>query len=267
MPPEEAPATEQDQPTDQPDAPETDQQTEDQTESFTDFDTSQIPEFESVDEARDWIGERYGQMNRDYTQKTQGLGEVKRTAEESQALIEGLRDPSTMPHYLRLLGVDLTDPTTLDLLGFDLADDEGLDDLDEPDLESEVTQLKQQIAQDREEREMAAQLQALDDLADTELEAIEDQWGRKLDEDEDMFLRREAESNPRPDGLPDYEMAAKRLKGFLGRREKEWAKQRSEPGRGAPGGKPGGKALDPNKEEDRIALAAQAAERAMASQS
>src|SRR5690606_25301544 len=101
-----------------------------------------------------------------------------------------------------------------------------------------------------------------------ELEAIEGQWNRELTDDEDVFLRNFAESNPGADGLPDYAAAAKRLKGILGRGVEHELKQRREGGtRGAPGGKPGGKALDPNNDEDRLALAAQAAERAMASQS
>jgi len=234
-------------------------------ESFFDFDPSQVPE----DADRDWLGNKYGEMRKAFTEKTQGISEARREAEESQALIQGLRDPETMPHYLRLLGVDLSDPEALQQLGIPVqqADDElsALLD-DEPDAEERVGQLEALMAQERQEAEVAAEEQALDDLADQELEAIEGAWGRKLDEDEDAFLRFQAESNPGPDGLPDYTSAAKVLKGWLGRREQEFAKRRSEPGRGALGGKPGGKALDPNKDEDRIALAAAAAERAMASQ-
>lgn len=231
-------------------------------ESFFDFDPSQVPD----DADRNWLGNKYGEMRQAFTQKTQGISETRREAEESQALIEGLRDPDTMPHYLRLLGVDLTDPETLRRFGVNFdEDDELLDDL-EPDTDERVGQLERQIAEERQEAEAAAELQAFDDLADQELEAIEEQWDRKLDPDEDAFLRHQAESNPGRDGLPDYESAAKLLRSLLARREQEWAKRRSEPGRGAPGGKPGGKALDPAKEEDRMALGAAAAERAMASQ-
>lgn len=237
----------------------------DETESFYDFDPSQVPD----DADRDWLGNKYAEMRKAFTQKSQEFGEGRRAAEESQALIEGLRDPETMPHYLRLLGVDLNDPAQLQALGINVqaADDElaGLLD-DEPDAEERVEQLEALISQERQEGEAAAELQALDDLADQELEAIEQQWGRKLDPDEDTFLRTHAEGNPGPDGLPDYAGASKVLKGWLGRREQEFAKRRQEGGRGAPGGRPGGKALDPNKDEDRLALGAAAAERAMASQ-
>lgn len=236
-----------------------------ETESFYDFDPSQVPD----DADREWLAKQYGEMRKAFTQKTQGLAEGRREAEESQALIEGLRDPETMPHYLRLLGVDLSDPESLANLGINVqqADDElqGLLD-DEPDAEERIEQLEALIAQERQEGQTAAEEQALDDLADQELEAIEEQWGRKLDEDEDRFLRTHAESNLGPDGLPDYAGASKVLKGWLGRREQEFAKRRQEGGRGAPGGRPGGKALDPNKDEDRLALGAAAAERAMASQ-
>jgi len=215
---------------------------------------------------RDWQGQ--------YTKRRQAdrqeVEEARREAEQSQALIEGLRDPSTMPHYLRLMGIDLADPETAELLGAPGAggpDQELLDLLDdEPELEDRVGQLEKERATEKQEREAAEVEQALDNLADQELERIEAAWGRELDEDEDAFVRHRAEANPGPDGLPDYESAAAVLKGWLGRREQEFAQRRSEPGRGAPGGKPGGKALDPTKDEDRLALGAAAAERAMASQ-
>lgn len=244
--------------------PDTGQPGGEEEESFFDFDPSQVPD----DADREWLGGKYAEMRKAFTQKSQEFGEGRRAAEESQALIEGLRDPETMPHYLRLLGVDLTNPEHLKQLGISVesADDELRDLLDdEPDAEERVGQLEALMAQEREEAEQAAELQALDDLADQELEAIEEAWGRKLDEDEDTFIRNHAENNPGPDGLPDYAAASKVLKGWLGRREQEFAKRRQEPGRGAPGGKPGGKALDPTNEEDRLALGAAAAERAMAS--
>ena len=238
-------------------------QAEAEEESFFDFDPSQVPE----DADRDWLGNKYGEMRTAFTQKTQGIGETRREAEESQALIQGLRDPETMPHYLRLLGVDLTDAETLRRFGLSVeGDDELFDELDEPDPNERIGQLEQQIAQDRQEAEAAAELQALDNLADQELEAIEGQWDRKLAPDEDAFLRHQAESNPGQDGLPDYAAASKLLKGILSRGVEHELKRRREPGRGAPGGKPGGKTLDPSKDEDRLALGAAAAERAMASQ-
>lgn len=263
--PDEAPETQPDQPTDQPDAPDTpDQQTEDQPESFMpdDFDpNTPVPEGAGPE----WLAERYGQMNTHFTKRMMELGEGRRQAEESQALIEGLRNPQTMPHYLRLLGVDLNDPQTLDLLGFELDDDEpGLED--EPELEDRVERLERERAEERQQQEAARAEQALDNLADRELEAIEEQWKRKLTEEEDAFLRFNAENNPRPDGQPDYAKAAKLLKGILGTGVEAELKRREEAGRGGLGGKPGGKALDPTKDEDRLALAAAAAESAMASQ-
>jgi len=257
-----------DQPNDQPEVPagSPDQPTEGQ-ESFTDFDPSQVPEFESVEEAREWVGQRVGQFQTDYTQKTQAISEVQREAEETQALIEGLRDPETMPHYLRLMDIDLNDPQVLEQLGIGGGggeDDELFDE--EPDVEDRVERLERERAEERQSAEAQAMEQALDDLADQELEKIEAAWGRELDEDEDAFIRHRAEAAAGPDGFPDYESAAKTLKSWLGRREQDWAKRRSEPGRGGTGGKPGGKALDLTKEEDRIAAATAAAEKAMASQ-
>lgn len=250
------------------DPAETGQSPEGDAESFFDFDPSQIPE---GTDPLEWAGQKYGEMRKAFTQKTQGISETRREAEESQALIEGLRDPQTMPHYLRLLGVDLADPQTLELLGISGAgavDDElaGLLDEDEDDVEARLERIEQERAEEVQTRQSQAMEQALDDLADQELEKIEGQWDRKLDEDEDAFIRHRAEANPGPDGLPDYESAAKVLKGFLARRVKEELERRSEPGRGVPGGKPGGKALDPTKDEDRLALGTAAAERAMASQ-
>jgi hypothetical protein len=259
--PDEAPVT-QDQPINAPEAPETDQPTDAQTESFMDFDpAADIPE----DADGEWLAKRYGEMNQHFTQRMQEVSSGRRSVEESQALVEGLRDPETMPHYLRLLGVDPTDPETLRRFGLELDEPEEFE-LDEPDPNERIGQLEQQIAQDRQNREAAEMEQALDGFADQQLEAIEGQWGRKLNEDEDAILRRQAENNLGPDGLPDYAGAAKMLKGILTRNAEEELKRRSEPGRGVPGGKPGGKALNPANDEDRLQLGAAAAERAMASQ-
>jgi hypothetical protein len=221
---------------------------------------------------KDWQGQ--------YTQRRQAdrqeVAEARREAEQSQALIEGLRDPSTMPHYLRLMGIDLSDPQTLELLGVQAParggeeiDDELrqlLEDGDENELEARLAAIEGERQTEAQQREADEVEQALDDLADTELERIEGEWGRELDEDEDAFIRHRAEANPGVDGLPDYEAAAAVLKGWLARREQQWAEQRSQPGRGAPGGRPGGKALDVNKPEERAEIGLAAAERALASQ-
>lgn len=251
-------------------APETGQADTDAEESFIDsFDLDSVPP-----EARPHVEALQREWQGNYTQRRQAdrqeVDEARREAEESQALIEGLRDPETMPHYLRLMDIDLSDPQTLELLGVPgvgRADDElrGLLD-EEPDVEDRVERLEQERAEERQVAESQAMEQALDDLADQELERIEAAWGRKLDEDEDAFIRHSAEAAPGPDGLPDYESASKAYKGFLNSRVQEELKRRSEPGRGQPGGRPGGKALDPSKEEDRLQLGAAAAERAMASQ-
>jgi hypothetical protein len=221
---------------------------------------------------KDWQGK--------YTQRRQAdraeVTEVRREAEQSQALIEGLRDPSTMPHYLRLMGIDLANPQTLELLGVQApgggggeVDDELrqlLEDGDEDELTARLDAIEGERQTEKQEREAGEVEQALDDLADTELEKIEGEWGRELDDDEDAFIRHRAEASPGPDGLPDYESAAAVLKGWLARREQQWAEQRSQPGRGAPGGRPGGKALDVNKPEERAEIGLASAEAALASQ-
>lgn len=259
---------EQDEPTPE-EAPETGQADTDSEESFIDsFDLDSVPP-----EARPHVEALQKEWKSNYTQKRQAdrqeVAEARREAEETQALIEGLRDLNTMPHYLRLMDIDLSDPETLEQLGISAGggeDDELLLDDEEPDVEDRVERLEREREEERQQAESQAEEQALDELADTELERIEEAWGRELDEDEDAFIRHRAEAAPGPDGFPDYESAAKTLKSWLGRREKEWAKRRSEPGRGGTGGKPGGKALDPTKDEDRLQLGAAAAERAMASQ-
>jgi hypothetical protein len=242
-------------------------------ESFIDsFDLESVPP-----EARPHVEALQREWQGNYTQRRQAdrqqLTEVQREAEQSQALIDGLRDPSTMPHYLRLMGIDLSDPQTAELLGLggggQAVDQELLELLDEgePDVESRLEKIERERQEEVQARESSEMEEALDDLADQSLEQIEQEWGRELDKDEDFFVRSWAEASLGPDGLPDYESAAALLKGFLGRREQDFAQKRSEAGgRGAPGGTPGGKALDPNKQEDREALAAAAAERAMASQ-
>lgn len=217
-----------------------------------------------------------------YTKRRQADREeitgVRREAEQQQALIEGLRDPSTMPHYLRLMGIDLSDASTLESLGISgggrgggEVDDELRklleDDGDGDELETRLAKVEGERQTEKQEREAGEVEEALDNLADQELEKIEGSWGRELDDDEDAFIRHRAEATPGPDGLPDYESAAATLKGWLTRREQQWAEARSKPGRGAPGGKPGGKALDPKDDKERLELGAAAAERAMASQS
>jgi hypothetical protein len=221
---------------------------------------------------KDWQGQ--------YTQRRQAdraeVDEVRREADQQQALIQGLRDPQTMPHYLQLMGIDLSDPQTLELLGVqapsrgggDIDDElrQLLEDGDEDELEARLAAIEGERQTEKQEREAADVEQALDDLADTELEKIEGEWGRELDEYEDAIIRQRAEATPGPDGLPDYEAAAALLKGWLAQREQQWAEQRSQPGRGAPGGRPGGKALDVNKPEERAEIGLASAEAALASQ-
>ena len=240
-------------------------------ESFIDsFDLDSVPEA-----AREHVDAFQKQWHGSYTQKRQAdrqeVAEFKREAEESQAFIDGLRNPDTMPQSLRLMDIDLSDPQTLEDLGISgvgQADDEldGLiDDDDEPQIEERLGRVEDERAEERQDREVEDREHALDDLADTELEKIEKAWDRKLDEGEDRFIRQNAESAPSLDGLPDYDSAAKMLKATLGREVAAEIKRRSEPGRGGSGGTPGGKTLDPSKEEDRIQIAAAAAEKAMAS--
>jgi hypothetical protein len=221
---------------------------------------------------KDWQGQ--------YTQRRQAdraeISEVRREAEQSQALIEGLRDPATMPHYLQLMGIDLSNPQTLELLGVqapargggDIDDElrQLLEDGDEDELEARLAAIEGERQTEAQQREADEVEQALDDLADTELERIEGEWGRELDEYEDAIVRQRAEATPGPDGLPDYESAAALLKSWLASREQSWAEQRSQPGRGAPGGRPGGKALDVNKPEERAEIGLASAEAALASQ-
>lgn len=221
---------------------------------------------------KDWQGQ--------YTQRRQAesaeVAEARREVEQSQALIQGLRDPATMPHYLQLMGIDLSDPQTLELLGVQAParggseiDDELrqlLEEDDEGELKARLDALEGERQTEKQEREAQAVEDALDELADTELERIEGEWDRELDEYEDAIIRQRAEATPGPDGLPDYEAAAALLKGWLAQREEQWAEQRSQPGRGAPGGRPGGKALDVNKPEERAEIGLASAEAALASQ-
>lgn len=238
------------------------------------FDLNNVPP-----EARPHVEALQREWQGQYTQRRQAesaeVAEARREAEQSQALIEGLRDPATMPHYLQLMGIDLSDPQTLELLGVQAPsrgggeiDDElrqllGEDDEDE--LKARLDALEGERQTERQEREAQEVEQALDDLADHELEKIEGEWGRELDDYEDAIIRQRAEATPGPDGLPDYNAAASLLKGWLAQREQQWAEQRSQPGRGAPGGRPGGKALDVNKDEDRAEIGLASAEAALAS--
>lgn len=238
------------------------------------FDLDSVPP-----EARPHVEALQKEWQGKYTQRRQAetaeVGEVRREAEQQRALIEGLRDPATMPHYLQLMGIDLSDPQTLELLGVQAPargggeiDDELrelLEGGDEEELEARLAAIESERANEAQAREAQEVEDALDELADTELERIETEWGRELDDYEDTIIRQRAEASTGPDGLPDYESAANLLKGWLAQREQSWAEQRSQPGRGAPGGRPGGKALDVNKDEDRAEIGLASAEAALAS--
>lgn len=231
--------------------------------SLDSFDATQIPE----DADRDWLAERHQALVADYTRKTQGAAEQRREAEQAQAIIQGLSDPQMLPQYLRLLGHDPTDQQFLDALGLEM--DAGNEDdlLEELDPNQRIDQLEQQLAAQAQEAQLAQQQDQLEDYMAEQIEALEQKNGSEFSPEEVAFLRRQAEGNPTPNGLPDIEGANKLLTGILDRRVQQELEHRKEAALRPPGtGTPGAKRPDPNTEEGRIQLAQEAVERTRASQ-
>jgi hypothetical protein len=215
MPPDEAPVDVQDKP-DETEAPETGQAEESQ-ESFTDFDPSEIPE----DAGKEWFEEKYNELRAGFTQKTQGLAEERREAEQAQAIVEGLSNPELAPHYLKLLGHDPNDPNFLGMLGYELADsDEDLDDdfleTGDPRVDQIINHLQTQEAQRAEEQQTAE----VEEYIAEQIEGLEGE--ETFDTDEIAFLRNYAESHQTARGLPDVEGGANLLKGIVSKRQQQW---------------------------------------------
>jgi hypothetical protein len=272
MEPTDAPAT-QDKPIDSPPSeeeaapvsgPEQEpgQPTEGEPESFMDFDPESIPD----DADREWLANQYGEMRKAFTQKTMGLSEQRREAEQVQSVLDGLRDPEMAPHFLRLLGFDPTSQDFLDKFGLELDDGEGGEgEPEELDPNDRIERLEEELASRDEEAQRSRAEEALEDFMAEQIENLESEFGREFDEREIAFLRTHAERNPDARGVPDVQSASKLLKGMFDQEHERRLEQRKQGSRPPGEGRPGGKAPDKSTSEGLLQAAKEAAEREIAS--
>jgi len=164
------PVEEQDQGTDS--APQEGTSAEQTTEKFSDVDLQDKPD----EITPEWLQERYQQMQRDYTSKTQSLAEQRREAESAQSWVQALSDPDTQEDAFKALA---------EQLGYELDDapDEGDDEDDLEDDEFRDPRVDELLAK-QEQEQQAQQLEALAghveqlakdsdlDLTDGQLKAI-----------------------------------------------------------------------------------------------
>lgn len=249
----EAPA-QQDQPVDAPEAPETDQPTGSE-ESFTDFDTSQIPE----DADREWLAQRYQQMQADYTRKTMGLGEQRQEIEQNtlQQWADAVRQN---PSLLKQL--DLDERALLETYGYAPEDPE--DEFVDP-IERELAEMKQWRTTIEQQEEANAQFEAEADHVESELEKLEQQTGQKFDEDEANWIFDVARTRRTQRGLPDVQGAVRMLD-TIGKKRVEAYKESKKAPRAPGQGKAGSRAFDPKNKAERLDAMTQSAQEILASQ-
>lgn len=248
---EEAPA-QQDQPVDAPEAPETDQPTSE--ESFTDFDTSQIPE----DADREWLAQRYQQMQADYTRKTMGLGEQRQEIEQN-ALQQWADAVQQNPSLLKQLNLD--ERRLIEEFGYAPQEDE--DEFADPE-EARIAELDQRLAAFEQEKQQNAQYEAEADFVESELEKLEKQTGQTFDEDEANWIFDLSRARRTPRGLPDVKSAVNLLDTFGKKRVSAFKESKKAP-RPPAQGKSGSKAFDPTNKAERLAAMEEAAEQLIAS--
>lgn len=226
--------------------------------SLDDFDPSSIPDDITAEQAR----ERIKAFQADYTTKTQEIGEVRRSAEQHQAIVDGLRNPATAPEFIRILGID--GPAILDALGYQL---EGQEEVDEDllDPEEQVAQLNARLDQESAQRRQVEREESEADFIEDEVTALEKAEGREFDDDEVSIITTYSRVHPDQLGNPDVQSAYKHLSGILTRRQQEWVESKKGP-RPAKAGAPSRTTADLSTEEGRMKAAEEASAAARASQ-
>lgn len=243
-----APASEQDQPIDAPEAPETDQPSGE--ESFTDFDTSQIPE----DADREWLAQRYQQMQADYTRKTQGVSEARREAEnaaQSNQIVEALRskNPQVAVAILGQLGYDPEE--VLGMYGYSLED--GEDEFVDPDeqFQNEFQQFRQEWEFEKEARQRQENEQAVEQYIGSEIKSLEAELGYELSKEEREGLDAYSRAFPKEEAgrlIPDVKGAHEFLSGIVKAGNKRLIAGKENAPRKPGGGSAGSRTVDLSKE-------------------
>lgn len=232
-----APALEQDQPIDAPEAPQTDQPTADQEESFTDsYNPEELPE-----DARAAYEAAYKRLQGDYTRKTQSISQERQEAERAQQVLQALSNPETAPDVLRALG-------------YELEAEEAEESFAGP--EDQIAQLKGEIDQLRQERQQETQTAAEENELIEQIEGLEQQAGREFTDKEIRLLSGRENA---PQALHNL------LEEIVSERQKAFVESKKAP-RAATPGTPASKAADLSTEQGRLAAMQAAAEAALASE-
>ena len=233
----EAPA-EQEQPTTETEAPETDQPTVTEEESFTDsYNPNEVPE-----EALPQLEAAYKQLQSAYTQKTQGLAEVRREAEQAQQLQDALRDPQVAPMVLKQLGY--TEKEILEMFGYQPEEDDDLP----PDETERLDRLEQSLSQREAAEQAAQQEEAVTDYIAEQIEALEKEAGREFDVEEHQLLDTFARANADQQGYPNVKGGYGLLSGILSNREKALLDPKRTTARPPGNGGSGSRTVDLSKE-------------------
>lgn len=235
-------APDQDQPES---APSSGSAQEAQSDSFTSADISSIPE----DADREWLSQRYADMQADYTRKTQEIAETRREAEAMAEIIEAASDPGHPDHQsaLDVLGLEVDQAELEEEDSYFSADDE---------LRTKVERLEAERAMEQQAAEQAAIEEFEDDLIAEQISNLQQQEGREFDDAELRILYNEALSNPDDRGLPNVGYAYELLKDAYTNRQKDWVSSKRTARR--PGsGSAADRKFDPTNDEDRVTRTAE----------
>ncbi|HET7455389.1 MAG TPA: hypothetical protein VFJ76_07710 [Solirubrobacterales bacterium] len=252
----EAPA-EQEQPTTEPEAPETDQP-EGEEESFTDsYNPNDVPE-----EARPQLEAAYKQLQSAYTQKTQGLAEERREAEQARAVVDALQNPNPQIRAATLARLGIDERTALEMFGYQ-PPEEGDDDFD--DLAEVRDPRVDKLLQEREAEQASAQLE--DDFAGA-VEGIEKAEKRELSAKEHNTLWRIVQGDLAAHGTANVEQIWAEVKDQYSEREKALLDPKRTTPRPPGNGSSASRTVDLSKEtsEERKERMADAVAAAQASQ-
>jgi len=229
MPDVEAPA-EQDQPTPAPEQPEKEAQPESQEESFTDsYNPDDLPE-----EAREAYTAAYKRLQADYTRKTQSVAEERQEAQQAQRIMQALGDPNQAPEVLRALGYDL--------------EDEEPDEDDYVDPDERIGRIEQALAEQQQNAQYAALVEAEEASIADQIEALEEQEGRQFDDQEIALLAQAAQANSGPNG-PDVRSAHDVYSQAVAKRNEAYLQSKRAPK--VPAGGPGEAKVDLNDDNAR----------------
>lgn len=225
--------------------PETGQVDETQ-ESFTDFDPAKdIPE----DAGKDWFEQKYNELRSGFTQKTQGIAQERKEAQEYREFLTAIQnDPAARDAWLQ------------QEFGYEFEDGEPEEYLDPEDelrarleaVEGNLTQQQQEYVQEQQTAE------AMDDIAEG-IESLEKTWGDGFEFKGKTLKAVQAYAEVHgPQAIPEIGEAMREL---AEENRENWIKSKKS-GRRISQGAPARKAIDPTNQEERFKLYDEIAEEA-----